>query len=142
MIARYRQEKEPSRSDVTLNYAYICIPFLHSKMSSIFYLFQQKKNPQKKNDKRVHIAANLLWLRCYISPPGEFALARFRTRDLCRFCTGLPSYPLRHPRSCPLKVIPFSKLYALKIISHISGKRINGTATKTDFLPNPSANRS
>src|SRR5436190_10074410 len=101
------QEKETSRSDVTLNHAYICIPFLHSKMSYIFYLFQQeKKIPRtKKNDKRVHIAANLFWLRlfwlrCYISRPGESKLSRSRTRDLCRFCRGLPSgYPLRHPRS-------------------------------------------
>ena len=29
-------------------------------------------------------------------------------------------YPLRHPRSGSLKVIPFSKIYTLKIISQIT----------------------
>src|SRR5436853_504264 len=39
-------------------------------------------------------------------------------RPLCR---GPPStYPLRHPRSVPLKVIPFNKIYTLKIILQIS----------------------
>ena len=84
-------DRKKKQAEVTSRWImHICISFIAK--CHTYYLFQSKKKTPPSDKKKWQKSTHRSQLvGCYISWPGEFALARFCTRDLCRFCRGLPS---------------------------------------------------
>src|SRR5436190_10409210 len=83
---------------------------------------KKEKNPQekKKRQKSSHRSQLIVAAMLHLSTWRVCSRQVSNQRPLPVLPWATSGYPLRHPRSGPLKVIPFSKIYTLKIILQIS----------------------